>query len=459
MQWLRWKSSAIRLSSPVAPAGAVTAILMAALAAGCATTAGAPVPTQRVSAEEWRYVLPPLAGYPLTVPVETEQALIAAARDLADSSGWPGVVERAGALLEADPGLHPASLLVAQVAFLRQDYQAVLDRLSPVVDELPDYDAAQLLVGAAADKTGDLPLAYAAFRASAPRVNLAAARATQLRERAIEIVYNRVGEALARGRVEDAERSLARLEEWAPDDRKTLRAARGVAVAVGDLTRELTVVTALAALEPDDRGLLERRAELELEVGEPTTGLRILQELTARHPDDRALADKLSEAKFVWRLVMLPGEAKELVERPELSRGDFAAVLYWLFPEIRYSRSASGLIVNDIFEHPFREQIVRVVNLGLMSVDRVMHQFEPERPVSRVEALTTFLALLGRSQPGAACLAAYDPELGASVESLCATAARCGLLADAGECLPGGPLSGTAAAEMSRRALEQLGVE
>ncbi len=459
MQWLRWQSSETRHRSTAAPRTIVATLLLTVLAAGCASAPRAPVPTQRVPAEEWRYVLPPLTGYPLTVPLQTEEALNAAARGLADSSGWTRVAEQASEMLETDPGLHPASLLLAQVAFLNRDYQAVLDRLLPVIDELPEYDAAQLLVGRAADETGDLPLAYAAFRATAPRSNLASARATQLKARALEIVYNRVGEALARGRLQDAERSLARLEEWAPGEPMTLRAGRGVAVAAGDLERELAVVTALAGLEPGDRGLRERRAELELEVGEPTTGLRILQELAAQYPDDAQLADKLSQAKFVWRLVMLPREAKELVERPELSRGDFAAVLYWLFPEIRYSRSSSGLIVNDIFEQPFREQIVRVVNLGLMSVDQVMHRFEPERPVSRLEAVTSFLALLRRSQPGAACLGTYDPELGASVEALCGTAARCGLLAEPGDCLPGGPLSGAAAAEMSRKALEQLGVE
>ena len=120
---------------------------------------------------------------------------------------------------------------------------------------------------------------------------------------------------------------------------------------------------------------------------------------------------------------------------------------------------SAGLIVNDIFEHSGRDQIVRVVNLGLMTVDQAMHRFYPDRPVARVEAMTSFLALLARSEPAPACLGPYDPELGASVDGVCETAARCGLIAEPGDCLPGGPLSGAAAAQLSRLTLERLGVE
>ena len=212
-------------------------------------------------------------------------------------------------------------------------------------------------------------------------------------------------------------------------------------------------------MTPADRSLTERRAELELQVGDSTTGLRLLQELSESYPDDPELAEKLAEAKFVWRLVMLPDEAKDLVKRTELTRGDFASVLYWLFPEVRYSRPASGRIVNDIFDHPSREQIVRVVNLGLMEVDVALHHFEPQRPVSRLEALTSYLGLMGRNQPRPACLGTYDAGLGASVDAVCEVAARCGLVAEVADCLPLGPLSGPTSAQMSRRVLEQLGAE
>ncbi len=433
--------------------------LPALLAIGCASTAPAPAPSQRISADEWRYVLPAMTGYPLSLPLETERTVSAAASRLADSNGWPAARTTAQDLLASDAGVHPATLVLAQLDYLQRDYRSAVDRLTPVVDELPDYDAAQLLLGRAAELLGELPKAYRAFRASSARSNLASARAAQLKERATEIVYNRVVESLGRGRLEEAEANLADLKEWAPGEPSTLRAERGVAVALGDLERELGVVSELSTLEPADRDLRERRADLELEVGEPTAGLRILQELTTEYPEDLELADRLSEAKFVWRLVMLPKEAKDLIKKSELTRGDFASVLFWLFPEIRYSRATAGLIVNDIFEHPAREHIVRVVNLGLMSVDRAMHRFGPDRPVTRQEAMKSYLALLDRARPVAACLGAYDSELGPSVDATCEAAARCGLVGEVAECLPGGPLSGAAASQMSRRTLERLGVE
>lgn len=451
-----WK----RRREPRAGAGAAGALLAIAVLTGCATApVSAPAPVQRVSAEEWRYVLPPMTGYPMTVAPATEAAVTSATANLADSATWEAAAERASELLATDPGLHPATVLLGQIAFLERDYGSAVDLLRPVVDELPDYDAAQLVLGRAAERTGDLPRAYASFRALGTRNNLASARTAQLRTRALEVVSNRLGDALDRGRIEDAEASLASLEKWAPGELMTLRAARGVAVAVGDLERELGAVTALFELEPAERELAERRAELELQVGDSTAGLRILQDLTASYPDDAELADKLAEAKFVWRLVMLPPEAKELVKRTELTRGEFASVLYWLFPQVRYGRPNSGLIVNDIFDHPSREQIVRVVNLGLMSVDMALHQFEPNRSVTRLEAITSYLSLMGRNRPSPACLGSFDPELSPSVDAVCETAGRCGLVNESAECLPLGPLSGPSSAQMSRRALEQLGTE
>ena len=454
----RWKSprAARRRTSY---GTAVAALLVVALASGCATApVSSPVPQQRVSADEWRFVLSPLQGYPLSLAPGVESELASAAAGLAEPTSWPQVSESAQTLLADNAGLHPATLLLGQVALLQKDYRGAVDFLRPIVDELPTYDAAQIALGRAAEKLGDLPLAYASFLASSERLNLASARAAQLRERATEIVFNRVGEALDRGRLEEAQGNLDLLEAWAPGELKTVRAARGVAVAAGNLEGELSAVTALSALEPQDRSLVERRAELELQVGDSTTGLRLLQDLSARYPDDAELADKLAEAKFVWRLVMLPDEAKELVKRTELRRGEFASVLYWLFPEVRYSRPSSGLIVNDIFDHPAREQIVRVVNLGLMSVDLALHHFEPERSVTRLEALTSYLALMSRSRVAPACLGSWDAELGGSVEAVCEAAARCGLV-EAPACLPLGPLSGPTSAQMSRKVLEQLGAE
>lgn len=456
MPWLRWKRRLpIRPGAVLLGAGVAAALSIA----GCATGGGPAVPERRLPPEDQRYVLPPLTGYPLTVPLSIEAELNGAAARLSDSRAWSEVRQRAEALLAENPGLHPAIVLAAQVDFAERRHAEALERLRPVNDELPAYDAARMLTGRVAEALGDVPLAYGSFSAVADRRELAAARAAQLHERAVEIVSNRVHDALGRGRLDEAAEDVEQLVAWAPGEAPTLRAQRAYAVAGGDLESELTALRQLSRLEPRDRALQERTAELEVEVGEPATGLRLFQALAARYPEDPELAEKLAEAEFVWRLTNVPDEAKRLIELSELTRGDFAAILYWLFPDIRYGRTAGGRIANDIFDHPAREQIVRVVNMELMRVDQRLHSFEPDRPVSRLEALESFLGLLHRRATGVACLGTFDPRLNLSTGAVCETAARCGLIEETAACFPGASLSGAAAARMSRRTLEQLGVE
>jgi hypothetical protein len=340
------------------------------------------------------------------------------------------------------------------VDFAAGEHAAVARRLLAVGDQLPAYTASQLLLGRAAEKLGDIPLAYAAFRAVAPRSSLAFQRTGELHPRALEIVANRVQDALRRRNLDEAQSQLALLREWAPAELQTLEADLAVAVARGDRPGELTAVKALVARRPDDRALLERRAELELAVGDPSAGLQIIQDLARRHPGDPALTEKLAAAKFRWRLSLLPAAVREVAAKPDLDKAELALLLYWLVPNVHYGRPSSGRIATDVLDHPHQEAIVRVVNLGLMDVDS-LHRFSPSAPVRRGAALRSLARVLTRFAPKAACVggANADPSPSAS----CDLAARCRMVATAEDCQAGAPLSGGDAVELIRRALEQLG--
>lgn len=441
--------------------GALGALAAAALViAGCASGGGPEVPPTDPLLERERPFLPsPLEGYPLTLPATEERALEAAHGGLFAAGGGARAGALARDLLAADPGLHPASLLLAQVAFLDRDFDTALDLARPLLAELPDYRAAGLLVARAAEATGDLPEAYAAYRGLAASSELARRKRDELEARAIEIVSHRVDDALARNRVDDAVSGLEQLSEWAPESDAALEAQRKIGAATGDQPSELGAVRTLTARRPDDLELRERHADLELAAGEASTGLRILQELSAAAPDDRRLADKLARAKFRWRLVLLPPRARRLVELGELTRGDFAVMLYWLFPSVRYSVAGSATIASDVLDHPAREEIVRVANLGLMRVDPTVHRFDPDAPLYRRTALAALLRLLDREEPRVACLGPSAGGSWLSTERVCTFASRCGLIDEPAECFASAAVSGNAAADMSRRALARLGLE
>ncbi|MBW8877210.1 MAG: hypothetical protein JF614_19770 [Acidobacteria bacterium] len=446
-------------------ATAALLLLAVLLAAGTACTSAPPPPVREparrppeplaLAPADRPYLIDPFEGYSPDVDPERRERLTAAWRGLLERGETDAASRIAGEMLADDPQFFPAQVLAAQVEFAAGDHRAVLLRLLPVGDALPAYTASQLLLGRATERMGDVALAYASYRSVAARSPLALKRVNELHPRALEIVANRLDEALRGGKLPEAEKQLELLRSWAPSETLTYEAARKVAVARGDLAAELAAVKELAARRAGDRQLLERRAELELEVGDPSAGLKIAQDLAARHPGDSALAQKLESAKFRWRLSQLPRDVQEVAARPELSRADFALLLYWLVPDVRNSRPTAGRIATDVLDNPHQEEIVRVVNLGLMDVDPTLHRFSPGSSIRRGPALRVVLRLLARFGAGA-CAGQGGGNAGGS-GNVCDPALACGLLAAEDDCDPTGPLAGSDAVEILRRSVKLLG--
>ena len=399
------------------------------------------------------YLVSPLVGWTEAVAGPGRERLAGGSAAL-EAGDLVAARAAADELLAADPAFAPAAVLAAQVDLVAGDPGAAVERLGPLAEGRPGFTAAQLALGRAAEATGALVRAFAAFTAvtttSPDEHPVAAERLATLRPRVVEILGNRVDDALARRDPARAAESLARLEAWAADETVTLRSALRVAEARGDRRAELTALRKLAPREPDDRALAERRGELELEVGDPGAGLQAFERLAERHPGDAALAERVAYAKFRWRVAQLPPKVVEAADAPELDRGGFAVLLYWLVPQVRYGRGGSARIASDVLDDPRREEMVRVINLGLIPIDRSLHRFYPDRPVSLGGALEALHRVLER-QGRAGC--SGD---GAAPGS-CDAAAACGLIRAAEECPRSETISGAAAVELIRRTLRRLG--
>lgn len=438
------------------------------LAGACAerrAPGGPPAPETGPAATVRRervYLLNPLEGYAQTIdPVRAER--IGRAFDALVSTGsLARARDTAADLLAIEPRLAPAKVLAAQVDFAEGNHQAVIARLLPVGDAQPNYTASQLLLGRAAELSGDLPLAYAAYRAIAGRSAKAFERTGDLHARALALVGERLQQALratrddpahAQDHLTEAEHDLALLKSWGPGEVSTLEGARALAQARGDARAELEAVKGLAARRPKDTALLERRADLELAVGDPGTGLKLTQEMADRNPGDARVAAKLRGAKFRWRLSLLPADVRELADKPELTRGDLPVLLYWLVPEVRYAKATAGRIATDILEHPHREEIAHVANLGLMDVDPNLHRFSPAAPLRRGVALRCLARLLAGFGKQVGCVDAA----GGAGAGPCDLAVECGLVASDDACQAGEPLSGPDAVEWIQISLQLLG--
>jgi hypothetical protein len=433
-------------------------VLLAGLWLGACASGPAPVrephpvgePRRALPQDVRAWLLDPLEGYGQSIDPAWAERLQSAYRDLVEASDVAGARAEAAALLEVDAELAPAHVLAAQADFVDGRSREIVSRLLPIGDRQPGYLASQLLLGRAAETEGDVPLAYAAFRAIATRSPLALERLGELHPRAVEILSNRLQEGLRTGNLDEAQKNLALLQSWAPSETVTLEGARSLAQARGDQSAELAAVQALSARQPTDRKLLERRLELELVVGDPSKGLQIAQDLAAQHPEDADVTRLLEAARYRWRLSMLPQAVQDVAARTDLDKADFAVLLYWLVPNVRYARPSAGRIATDVLDHPHQEEIVRVVNLGLMDVDPTLHRFSPSAPLRRGAALRVLVRTLSSFGQNLACL-------GNARAQACSTAAACGLLLEGEECLPGEPLSGAEAVELIRRTLKLLG--
>ncbi len=438
------------------------AILGVLLAAGSACTSAPPPPVRRpverapeplaLAPADRPYLIDPLEGYSRAVDPELRERLETAWHGLLEEGDTASATHAASELLARDPGFAAADVLAAQVDFAAGDNPRVVERLLAVGDALPAYTASQLLLGRATERLGDIALAYSAYRAIAAHSSLALKRAGELHPRAMEIVSHRLDEAVRTQKLDEAGKQLHLLQSWGPSETISLEAARKVAMARGDRAAELQAVQELAARQPGDRKLLERRAELELAVGDPSAGLKIVQDLAARNPKDPALAQSLEAAKFRWRLSQLPRDVQDVAAKPELTKADFALLLYWLVPQVRNSRPTAGRIATDVLDNPHREEIVRVINLDLMQVDATQHRFFPGSPVRRGPALRVVLRALARF--GAAACAGNPGNLEAG--GVCEPALACSLVA-ADECDANDPLSGADGVEILRRSLKLLG--
>jgi hypothetical protein len=115
-------------------------------------------------------------------------------------------------------------------------------------------------------------------------------------------------------------------------------------------------------------------------------------------------------------------------------------------------------IANDVLDQPYREEIVRVVNLGIMDVDERLHQFSPTRPVNRSESLTAMTRLLLRRQPPLTCVGGSRANASLDTETVCRVVTSCGLIASVEDCRPSANVSGSEAVELSRLTLSLLGI-
>lgn len=438
----------------------LAAVLVAALgSAACMTTAIVEPPPQVIELDAGvrSFLRAPLLGYESNVPEQSRYELAAAAEVLAR-----GEVEvarsSAEALLDIDPTLLPAAVLLAQTHLVAGEVEQAVDLLAAPLAARPGYTAGQLVYARAAEETGDAVAAYGAYRGIAALDDVAAERAAALEDEAIRELAGRIAAAIDAGGLSDAVATLEVLRMWAPGDTTAVvDLGRRLARARGDTGSELSAIRELVAAGSASLEVLHRQAALELEAGDARRGLELYEQLAQRHPGNREIAAGLTAARFTWRTRLLPESVRELFEASSLLRGDFAALTAWLVPGVRTGPAGSTVIVSDILEHPHRREIAWLLNLGLMEpADAAVRRFAPDNYMRRGPALATLLRMPGRIGGGAACVGEAGGPATDDVDAVCEAALRCRLIPEPSACRPERAISGPEAVEALRRTLHLI---
>jgi hypothetical protein len=239
------------------------------------------------------------------------------------------------------------------------------------------------------------------------------------------------------------------LKGWRRSHIRTLELELEIARRQGDRTRELTVLRAWPATVSLPRGLEIRMADLELEIGQPSQGLEIYRRLHRQEPEDPELAAAIPWAELRWRLANAPQPVRALLSQARWSRADLARFLYWGFPVVRSEVARSGRIAVDILDHPAREEIVRVLNWDLMSVDPLLRTFEPGRTAKRIDLLRALIEMVRRMGRKPCRSVSFEVE----DWDPCRTALHCGWIPSLQGCEPQEPLGASSASAILTRAL------
>ena len=405
--------------------------------------------------EERPFYLRPMSGFFGAVPSDAAREIGSAHLQLLTKSDSSGAAQVASSWLVRDPRLGPAMVLQAQAQMLEGDFRSALASVAPLESSFGSYEAAAMVYARASEGVEDVVAAFGAYSHFEDLNAAAGARAIELRPHALEVQGQLIRDSLARGHIDLAKEQLSTLEEWEPEQEETLVLAFELAKRGEDVERQRFLGRRLVEIAPEDSERLAQLGVLEMEVGgDPNRALEIFKGLNEIYPEEGFYQDQYERAKFFWRLKNLPAIVSETVAVPELTRADFAVLVYWLVPGVRAGANVQAKIATDILDHSNRQEIMRVVNIELMQLDRSTRSFGPHRAITRVEGLRSLLKSLHSGHQLAACVAETSGSF-RSWDSVCEFGTRCSVLPSIADCLPSAPLSGQEALEWIRRVAAQ----
>lgn len=377
--------------------GALVAVL---LASGCSVRT--PVVTSPVYPD---YLYP-------TVPDELRAS--AAAQRLDDA--WAffqagdliAAEQRYAALLDASPAFYPGTTGLGWLQLARGDARAAAAHFSRAVTQSAGYVPALVGHGESMLALDEPDAAIESFeRALALDAGLPGIRqiVAELRFTLVSRRLAAARESAAAGRLAEARAAYEQLVASSPDSAFLHLELARVERDLGDTAAALGHVRQAAALDPSDPAAWRLESALHEASGDLAAALAAYERADRLEPGEES-ARQLERLRERLRLAALPSEIREIAARPEVTRGELAALIGTRFPDLLAASTAGGqtVIVTDTRGHWAGKWILDVTRSGVMEVDAA-YRFDPARPVRRAdlaEIVSALLDLLEARDPAAA---------------------------------------------------------
>ncbi|MEO8432643.1 MAG: tetratricopeptide repeat protein [Acidobacteriota bacterium] len=190
-------------------------------------------------------------------------------------------------------------------------------------------------------------------------------------------------------------------------------------------------------MDPKNAAIAERVGDLAMDLGDYALAVSVFDGLARGDAKHRARAE---EARLAFRVSNWPAPEREAARSTRLSRASAAALVWWMFPEVREARVSAGVIASDAVSRRDTRAFARAVALGLLEVDRETHRGNPDGTLTRPAGARLLLRLIGivRPRDEPSCLGTFGARAARGVEAIRAAEA-CGLWKAGGEGIPDGP--------------------
>jgi tetratricopeptide (TPR) repeat protein len=362
------------------------------------------------------------------------------------------------AALTRAPAFYPAQTGQAYVALARRDYREALEGFDAALRGSNGYVPA--LVGRgqsllALKREDEALSSFERALAADSTLSDLRRRVDVLRFRNLQETIEAARTAAAARRLDEARGAYQRALEASPDSAFLHRELGSVERLRGEGAAALEHYRRATELDGSDVVSLTAIGELLEARGEFAAAESAYRRAAALEPTDE-LAGKIAAAADAARDASLPSEFQAIVQAPQITRGDLAALIGVRLAAVLRDAPPSQVVMTDTRGHWAALWIAAVAKAGVMQPFE-NHTFQPGARVQRVDlaaAVRRLIMLLAATQPALSAQLSARPtitdmnvrHLSYPAAAVAVTAAVLPLL-EGDRFLPGRPVSGLEAVE------------